>query len=273
MQYVKVKGAEIPALGLGTYKLRDREATDIIREALDVGYRHIDTAQMYANEREVGKAIQLSGLDRDEVFLTSKVWWTNLPHDKFMRSVESSLTQLQVDQLDLLLIHWPHPDLELEHYLEELVRMREQGRTRFIGVSNFTPDLVQRAAAFDDGLVTNQVEYHPYLDQSSLLKTCRKQGLSLTAYAPLAHARVTDDPKLRTIGEKHGKTAAQVTLRWHLQQEGVIAIPKTSSPERLRENFELFDFELSGEEMNAIFNLTEKDNRLIDPAYAPAWES
>lgn len=272
MQYVQTKNAKIPALGLGTYKLRGESATHIVEQALDLGYRHIDTAQMYGNEREVGKALHLSSVDRDDIFLTSKVWWENLPLHKFARSVESSLTQLQTDFVDLLLIHWPHPELELETYLEELVRMRDQGRTRHIGISNFNNDLTRQAARFDDGIVTNQVEYHPYLDQSSLLKTCRRHNISLTAYAPIAHARVTTDPKLREIGETHGKSAAQVTLRWHLQQEDVIAIPKTSSPKRLKENLDIFDFELSETEMEEIFGLTRQQNRLVDPAFSPTWD-
>lgn len=271
MEYVKANGATIPALGLGTWMMRGKEVRQITEKAIDAGYRHIDTAQMYGNEREIGKAIAGAGIDRNELFLTTKVWWENLETSKFSRSVEASLTHLGVDQVDLLLIHWPHPSLELETYLGELVRMQEQERTRHIGISNFTPDLVDRAVATGARLVTNQVEFHPLLDQSAILRTCRRHGLSVTAYAPLARSKVLNMETITGIARRHEKTPAQVTLRWHIQHRDVIAIPKTSTPERLEENLDIFDFRLSDEEMEHISALARRDERLVNPEFAPNW--
>lgn len=267
MQLLQVKGAAIPVIGLGTWRLRGKEAFSITEQALNIGYRHIDTAQMYANEEEIGKAIKNAGVERDQLFLTTKVWWENLHPSKFTRSVEASLTKLRVDQVDLLLIHWPHPDLELAVYLDELMAVQKKGYTRFIGVSNFSPAQVEQALARGAELITNQVEYHPFLDQSEVLEVCRRHGLTLTAYAPIARGRVLEDATIREIAGRHGKTPVQVTLRWHLQQAGVIAIPKTSTPARLAENIDLFDFELSNEDMQQITALTQEEKRLINPDF------
>lgn len=269
MKYVSANGADIPALGLGTWELRGAEAQRITEQALAAGYRHIDTAQMYGNEREIGKA--LASIDREALFLTTKVWWENLPGSKFSRSVEASLTHLRVDYVDLLLIHWPHPELPLEEYLEELVRVQEQGSARHIGISNFTPQQVERAVATGARLVTNQVEYHPLLDQSAVLEACRRHGLSLTAYTPLAKGEALQIDVVTGIARRHGRTPAQVTLRWLVQQQDVIAIPKTSTPERLAENLNIFDFRLSDEEMAQIGALTRRGKRLVDPVFAPEW--
>lgn len=269
MKIIEVKGAAVPAIGLGTWMLEGREAQEITEQALETGYTHIDTAQMYANEAEIGKAVRGSGIDRDKLFITTKVWWENLGLEKFDRSVQSSLTQLRTDYIDLLLIHWPHPELPVEEYMERLMHVQEQGITRHIGVSNFTPDLLDRAVKTGAKLVTDQVEYHPYLDQSRVIKACRRHGMSLTAYAPLARGRVTEDETIKAIADHYDKTPAQVTLRWLMQQEEVIAIPKTSTPERLEENFNIFDFELSEKEIEDINALTKKEERLVNPEFAP----
>lgn len=269
MEYVDVKGAKIPVLGLGTWMLQGTEAQKITEKALETGYRHIDTARMYGNEDMIGKALQASGVDRDELFITTKVWWEDLKPEKFQRSVENSLADLRTDHVDLLLIHWPHPSLPVADYIELLTDAQEKGTAIHIGVSNFTPQLIEESVATGAELVNNQVEYHPFLDQSAILQACRRHDLSLTAYAPLARGRVTRDRIIREIGEKHGKSAAQVTLRWLIQQKGVIAVPKTSTPARLEENFDLFDFRLSEAEMQKINRLTTENERIVDPEHAP----
>ena len=271
MKYVHAKGARIPCLGLGTWELRGTEAQRITEAALDLGYTHVDTAQMYGNEEEIGKAIARSGIDRDKLFVTTKVWWENLSPAAFARSVEGSLSKLGLQHVDLLLIHWPHPDLELAVYLDELMEMEQQGLTRFIGISNFTPELIEQAVNLCPDLINNQVEYHPFLDQSAVLRTCRRHGLSLTAYSPIARGKVLQNDTIRQCAENHGKTPVQVTLRWHVQQADVIAIPKTSHAGRLAENLDIFDFELTGEEMEAISRLGTAETRLVDPEFAPDW--
>jgi 2,5-diketo-D-gluconate reductase B len=256
MHVVEANGASIPALGFGTYRLADDEAERLVGEALGVGYRHVDTARMYRNEAGVGRGLRRSGVDREEVFLTTKVWPDDFERDRLLSAVRDSLSKLEVEHVDLVLLHWPSRSVPLEETIAALNEARERGDTRHIGVSNFDPDLLSRAAGLGDApLVNNQVEYHPFKDQSPALEAAREMGMSLTAYSPLAKGRVSGDATLREIGAAHGKNESQVALRWLVQQEGVIAIPKTASPERCRSNFEIFDFELSEEEMASISTL------------------
>ncbi|WP_047863758.1 aldo/keto reductase [Rubrobacter aplysinae] len=253
MDFVESNEALIPALGFGTYRLGDGEAESMVGEALSVGYRHVDTAQMYRNEAGVGRSIKASSVDRDEVFLTTKVWPENFRRDDLLSSMRQSLSKLDVDHVDLVLLHWPSRGVPLEETISALNESRERGDTRHIGVSNFGPDLLSEAAELSDApLINDQVEYHPFKDQSPVLETARRMGISVTAYSPLDKGRVSGDRTLREIGRAHGKDEGQVALRWLIQQESVIAIPKTASPERCRSNFEVFDFELSGEEMSSI---------------------
>lgn len=253
MQFVEANGASIPALGFGTYRLADDEAERMVAEALGVGYRHIDTAQMYRNEAGVGRGIKGSGVDRDEIFLTTKVWPDNFERDKLLSSLQGSLSKLDVDHVDLVLLHWPSRSVPLEETIAALNESRERGDTRHIGVSNFDSGLLSEASGASGApLINNQVEYHPFKDQSPVLEAARGMGVSLTAYSPLAKGRVSGNETLAKIGEKYGKNESQVALRWLVQQDGVIAIPKTASPERCRSNFEIFDFELSDEEMASI---------------------
>lgn len=271
MQYIQVDDQKIPALGLGTYQLTGKTVGAIIERAFDIGYRHIDTAQLYGNEKEIGRAIKDGGLKRKSLFVTTKVWWTKLKPADFQASVEKSLRKLKLDYVDLLLIHWPHPSLSLEIYIPELMRMQEIGLTKHIGVSNFTPVMVEKAKALGANIITNQVEYHPMLDQSALLKTVRKHGMSLTAYSPVAQGQVGDEPELMRIAKKYEKTPFQITLRWLIQQEGVMAIPRTKSKKNLKRNFKIFDFELSKKDMAAIFALNVQNKRLVDPEWGPEW--
>lgn len=267
---VDVGGEGIPALGFGTWQLQGEACTEAVADALDLGYRHIDTAEAYGNEEEVGRGIRRSGVDRDEIFLTTKVWWKDLSHDECLRAAEESLRKLGLFQVDLLLIHWPDPTVPLDEPLEAMQELKNDGKIRHMGVSNFTPSLLEEA--LDKApVVCNQVEYHPFLAQNELLGLAREHGLMLTAYSPLARAKVMEDETLREIGEAHGKSAAQVALRWLLQQDRVAAIPRARSSEHRKENLRVFDFELSDEEMGRIADLDE-GLRIIDPDFAPDWE-
>ena len=269
MIYQTAQGEDVPALGLGTWQITGDDCREAVADALDIGYRLIDTAQGYENEAEVGRALAESGVDRDDLFLATKVWPENLAPQDLPRSVDRSLDKLQTDYVDLLYIHWPAGGFEMNGTMEALANEKEEGRARHLGVSNFTPDLLE--AALDRApLFALQVEYHPFLGQRELLRLCRQHDLLFTAYSPLARGRVLDEDLLETIGEAHGKGPAQVALRWQVQQERVSAIPKASSAEHRRSNFDIFDFELSAEEMDAIFEL-ERGERILHPdALAPA---
>lgn len=272
MQYIQVGDQKIPALGLGTYQLTGKTAEKIIEKAFDVGYRHLDTAQLYGNEKEVGQSIKSSGLKREELFVTTKIWWTKLNPKDFEASVEKSLKKLKLDYVDLLLIHWPHPSLSYKVYIPELMRMQETGLTKHIGVSNFPTKLVKKSIKMGANLITNQVEYHPLLDQSKALKTVRKYGMFLTAYSPVAQGQVGDEPELMRIAKKYNKDPFQITLRWLIQQGDVAAIPRTKSKKNLKKNFKIFDFELSPKDMDAIFALNKQKKRLVDPEWGPEWD-
>lgn len=270
MKYIDIEGDRLPGLGSGTYELTGNACREALKDALDIGYRHIDTAESYNNEEEVGRALRESPVDRDGIFLTTKVWFDKLGHDDFLDSANASLRRLRTDYVDLLLIHWPNSSTPLQGPLDALMELKEEGKARHIGVSNFTPSLLDEAAEHAP-VVCNQVEYHPYLSQESLLERARAHELMLTAYAPLAQGKVGSDSVLYDIGEHHGKSAEQIALRWLLQQDRVAAIPRSSSAAHRRSNFEIFDFELSGDEMDRVFDLTDEE-RLIDPPWAPEWE-
>ena len=272
MKYIEVEHTNIPALGLGTCYIPNEVTAGIVTQALQLGYRHIDAAQWYNNEQEVGAGIRNSGVSRQEIFLATKVQRRNLGKQEFLPSVEESLRRLQTDYVDLLLIHWPHAELPLEHYLEELMKALEQGKTRFVGVSNFNIAQLARAMELGVPIITNQVEYHPLLDQSVLYGWMRRQQLALTAYCPLAQGKAVHDPTLKAIGARYGKSAAQVSLRWLLQQEGVMAIPKTASLARLQENLDVFDFELTNEDMAVIAELKHGNVRIVPAYHGAAWD-
>lgn len=267
-RHLEIDGTRIPRLGFGTWEVVDA-CYESVRHALDVGYRHLDTAQAYGNEEHVGRAVADSDVDRDEVFLTTKVWRDAARAQDVHRTTEESLRKLRVDHVDLLLLHWP-ADVPLEETLGAMAELRDQGRTRLIGVSNFPSDLLDRAVGITD-IATNQVEYHPFLDQAPVLQAVRKHGLSLTAYSPLAHGDVIGDDTLTAIGQEHGKSAAQVALRWLLEQDRVIAIPRSESEDHIAANFDVFDFELSDEQRERIDDLP-KDHRTTDPPWAPDWD-
>jgi diketogulonate reductase-like aldo/keto reductase len=246
----------------------------MVGEALAAGYRHIDTAIMYDNEVAVGEGLSASGVGRNDIFLTSKVWPTDIGEDDLERAAEASLKRLGVDALDLLLIHWPNPEIPLSGSIRALNRVRERGLTRHIGVSNFTTALLDEAWKLTEApLVCNQVEYHPFLDQRKVQAACRKYGMAMTAYCPLGRGgEVFSAEPIAAAAKAHGKSPAQIVLRWHVQQEGIVAIPRTSKAERLSENADIFDFELTAEEMQAISALTTRNARICDDAYAPDWD-
>jgi diketogulonate reductase-like aldo/keto reductase len=272
MQFVEANGAKIPAIGLGTWELRGRTCARLVEQALKLGYRHIDTAQAYENEREVGDGLRASGVRRNDVFVTTKVWTTHFaPHD-LERSTKESLAKLHLSEVDLLLLHWPNPRVPLQETLGALARVKQLGMTRNIGVSNFTVALIDEAvAACPEPLACDQVEYHPYLDQTKVLDACARHGMALVAYSPVAKGRIKSDEALARIGQSHGKTSAQVCLRW-LVQQNVSAIPRTSKIERLSENIEIFDFELSDDEMRQISRMGSAKGRLTDFGFAPKWD-
>jgi diketogulonate reductase-like aldo/keto reductase len=264
MQIVEANGARIPAIGLGTWELRGRTCARIVEQALRLGYRHLDTAQMYDNEREVGEGLRASAVPRAEVFLTTKIWPTHYAPNDLIRSLKESLYKLRLTDVDLVLLHWPSPRVPLNETLDGLAHARRSGLARNIGISNFNVALTEEAVALSkEPLVCNQVEYHPYLDQAKLLDACRRVGLAVVAYSPVAKGRVKDDRTLARIGQRHRKTAAQVCLRW-LVQQNVAAIPRTSKLERLDENLNVLDFTLSEDEMATISAMGSKAGRMVN---------
>jgi 2,5-diketo-D-gluconate reductase B len=255
MEYQTIKGEKVPSLGLGTYRLSGEECVRAVGRALALGYRHIDTAQMYRNEDEVGKGMQSSGVDREEVFLTTKVWPSDFSYGRVIETTRGSLKSLHTDRVDLLLMHWPSRGVPLEETLGAMRELQEEGSVRHIGVSNFPPSMVEDAARHAE-IFCNQVEYHSYEAQDELLEQAKEMDYLLTAYRPLSRGEILSDETLREIGEAHGKTPAQVALRWLIQQVKVAAIPKATSEDHLRSNFDVFDFELSNEEMERVFGLS-----------------
>ncbi|WP_200343162.1 aldo/keto reductase [Rhodovibrio sodomensis] len=266
-------GVRVPALGFGTFSLEGEACRDMVKAALSIGYRHVDTAKMYGNEEAVGAGIRESEVPRDQVFLTSKVWMDQLHYDDLTAATNDSLAKLDTDVLDLLLIHWPNDRVPLSESLRALEDLQRAGKVRYVGVSNFTVALMQDAVEKNGAdIVCNQVEYHPFLNQQPVLREARRLGLFLTAYCPLAKGRAPADPVLQAIGEKHGKTAAQVALRWLIQHGDVAAIPKASSLAHAEANFDVFDFELDRGDLAQIAELPG-GTRIIDPSWAPHWDA
>ena len=269
-----IGAAHIPPVGLGTWDLRGRICRKMVEEALRLGYRHIDTAEMYDNEREVGEGLRASGIDRNQVFITTKVWPSHFAARDLERSAKESLSRLRLAAVDLLLLHWPNPQIPLSETIAALCRVKRIGLAHNIGVSNFTVALIEQAIKLaEEPLVCNQIEMHPFLDQSKVIAACRQRGISITAYSPIARGRVHNHPVLARIGQVHGKTAVQVSLRYLVQQE-IAVIPRTSRSERLAQNLAIFDFELSPAEMAEIASLATRAGRIVDYAYSgsPKWD-
>ena len=275
MQNVHVGKAAIPAIGFGTYGMSAADVYRMTPAALSAGFRHIDTAQIYGNEGEIGECVAASGIPRSEIFLTTKVWVSNYSERSFEASVNESLRKLKTDYIDLLLLHWPGSDVPLAEQIEGLNAVARAGKVRHIGVSNFNRALMTQAIRLSAApLVTNQFEYHPYLNQSLLIESTVQAGLAVTAYCGMAIGRVFSDPTLNEIATRHDKTIAQIVLRWLVQQRGIVALSRTTQIDRLAQNLAVFDFELDGADMAAIHSLATADSRIVDPpGLAPPWDS
>ena len=265
---VTANGAKIPLLGLGTWDLRGRTCARTVEQALQLGYRHIDTAEMYDNEREVGEGLHASGVKRGEIFVTTKVWPSHFAPRDLERAARDSLARLRVREVDLLLLHWPNPQIPLADTLGALGKVKRDGLARHIGVSNFTVMLLEEAVRLStEPLVANQIECHPFLDQSKIIAACRRHDMAVVAYSPIARGGARNDKLLARIGAAHGKTAAQICLRF-LVQQNIVVIPRTSKEKRLAENAAIFDFTLSAAEMTEIAGLARRDGRIVDWSYS-----
>lgn len=277
MNAIEANGARIPAMGLGTMTLKEQVCIDAVRAALKLGYRHLDTAERYGNEEWVGEGLRQglaeSGLRREDVFVTTKVYWDKLAPGDFEKSVAESLQKLKLPWVDLLLIHWNNPKVPLADSIASLNNARNSGQTKHIGVANFTTAMLDEAVKLSGApLVANQIEVHPFLDQTKVLAACKKHGLSVTAYCPIARGKVPGNETLERIGQVHGKSSSQIALRY-LVQQGIVPIPRTAKPEHLAANLAVFDFSLSPAEMSEIAALRKPDGRVVNPAHAPQWDS
>lgn len=271
MQTITAGGMTMPKLGLGTWRMRGAECTESVLGALERGYRHLDTAQMYGNEDAVGAALAETRVPRGEIHLTTKVWWENLSPEAMRRSIENSLRQLRTNYVDLYLIHWPAPGMDLPAALGALARLKEEGLTRQIGVSNFPSALLAQAVTLAP-VVCNQVEYHVLLRQDAVLEVARRHGVAVTAYCPLAQGRLADYPALEAIARKHGVSQAQVALKWLLDQDNVAAIPKAGRAVSQQANLDALRLVLDDADRRAIAGLP-KGERFVNPGFAPVWDA
>lgn len=272
MQMIETHGMRMPKLGLGTWRMSGAECERAVQAALALGYRHLDTAQMYGNEDAVGAGLAGSGVARADIHLTTKVWPDNIAPAAMRRSMEDSLRHLRTEYVDLYLIHWPYPDMDLPAALETLVKLKEEGKARAIGVSNFTVALLRRAVEeVGAPIACNQIEYHVLLDQAKVLDYARSKGIAVTAYCPLAQGRLAEHAALDAIAAKHGCTTAQVALAWLLEQDLVAAIPKAGRRESQMANLAALEIRLDDADRAAIAALP-KDQRFVAPAFAPAWD-
>ena len=274
---VKTNGLSIPAIGLGTFRSEGEDCIRSVQHAIKAGYRHIDTARMYGNERECGEGIRASAIKREDIFVTTKVLhgaeWDKPDVNTVLPAIEDSLKRLQMDYVDLLLIHWPHPTTPIKETMADLVAAKRKGYARNIGISNFTLAMVDEAVKYAvEPLSNHQCEYHPYLDQSKLREKTLSHGLSWTSYCPIGKGAAFTDPVIANIATKHAKSASQVILRWQFQQPNTITIPKSSHAGRIEENLNIFNFSLSQMEMEAISNLCKPDGRIVNPPFAPQWD-
>jgi 2,5-diketo-D-gluconate reductase B len=273
MKIIKTQGVSIPRLGFGTFRMPGAESQPVVESAIALGFRHIDTAAMYENETAVGAALAASGVKRDELFVTTKVWHDQLSPDALRRAFDLSLGKLRLDYVDLYMIHWPTRDIDIAASLEALMQLRQRGLTLAIGVCNFNLPMIRRAVEeIGAPIAAHQVEYHAFLSQTPMLAYLRSKAIPLTAYAPLAQGRAANDPTLAAIGRKHGATAAQVAIAWLLDQHGVIAIPKAGRPESQKANLDALGIRLDDEDRAAIATLP-KDQRFVRPPFAPEWDA
>jgi 2,5-diketo-D-gluconate reductase B len=272
MEYLQTQGIRLPRLGLGTFRMQGDVCRAAVESALALGYRHIDTAEMYGNEDAIGAAIAASSVARGDLHVTTKVWNENLAPDAMRRAFDTSLKKLRLDQIDLYLVHWPAPVMNLPAMFETLMKLKQEGRTRAIGVANFNIALLKTVVEqIKAPIACNQVEYHVMLDQTPLRKYMSAKSIPLVAYCPLAQGRAASDPTLMAIARKHGATAAQVALKWLLDQDDVAAIPKASRSESQKSNLDALHVGLDEEDLQAIAGLP-KDKRFVNPGFSPAWD-
>lgn len=273
MESLEAQGVAIPRLGLGTFRIPGRDCRPAVEHALSLGYRHIDTAAMYDNEDAVGAAIATSGLARKDLFVTTKVWRDQLDPADIRRALGGSLARLRMDYVDLYLVHWPTPTMDMEAVLQTLAALRDEGRVRAIGVCNFNMSMMRRAVEeIGAPIATLQVEYHPFLDQSAMLGFLRSRNILLTAYSPLAQGRAAADLTLQSIAAKHNATAAQVAIAWLLGQDDVMAIPKAVHPANQLSNLQALKLALDDDDRAAIAALP-KNQRFVQPSFAPDWNA
>ena len=272
LENLQTQGISLPRLGLGTFRMQGDVCRAAVESALGLGYRHIDTAEMYANEDAIGAAIAASGVARKDLHITTKVWNENLAPDAIRKAFDASLKKLRLDRVDLYLVHWPAKKMNLPAMFETLVKLKAEGRTRAIGVANFNIALLKTVVEeIKAPIACNQIEYHVFLDQTPIRKYLTAKKIPLVAYSPLAQGRAASDKTLMKIGEKHGASAAQVALKWLLDQDGVAAIPKASRPESQKANLDALHIGLDDEDRAAIAGLP-KNKRFVDPGFAPAWD-
>jgi len=272
MDPLQTQGISLPRLGLGTYRMQGAVCREAVESALALGYRHIDTAEMYANEDAIGAALASAKVPRGELHVTTKVWPENLAPDAIRRAFDNSMKKLKLDVVDLYLIHWPARGMNLPAALDTLMKLKEEGRTRAIGVANFTVALLKQAVEeIKAPIACNQIEYHVMLDQSKVMRYMAEKSIPLVAYCPLAQGRAASDETLIAIGNKHGAPPAQVALKWLLDQNGVAAIPKASRRESQQANLDALKLQLDDEDRKVIAALP-KDKRFVSPAFAPAWD-
>jgi len=273
MNTVSTAGVEIPIVGLGVWQIAKEVCAELVARSLHIGYRHVDTAAMYRNEAEVGEGVRHSGVPRQEIFVTTKVWKDDIAEGRLEKAAEEGLERLGLDHIDLLLIHWPNPAFPLEETLRALAAVKRRGIARAIGVSNFTAELLEAAVAkCPEPLAVNQVEYHPFLSQAPVLAACRRLGVAMTGYSPLAQGKVLHDETIAEVADAHQVSAPQVAVRW-LVQQGVIAIPRSSHVQRAATNLDVFGFELTQDDMARLSALARPDGRLINPPWAPQWDA
>jgi 2,5-diketo-D-gluconate reductase B len=272
MEHLQTQGISLPRLGLGTFRMQGEVCRAAVESALGLGYRHIDTAEMYGNEDAIGAAIAASGVARGDLHVTTKVWNENLAPEAIRRAFDASLKMLRLDHVDLYLVHWPAKNMNLPAIFETLLKLKQEDRTRAIGVANFNIALLQTVVEqIRAPIACNQVEYHVMLDQTPLRKYLAAKSIPLVAYCPLAQGRAPSDPTLAAIGRKHGASAAQVALKWLLDQDGVAAIPKASRSESQKANLDSLKLTLDDADRKAIAALP-KDKRCVNPGFAPAWD-
>jgi diketogulonate reductase-like aldo/keto reductase len=273
MLVIEAHGASIPAIGLGTMTLKEDICVNAVSAALRMGYRHLDTAAFYGNERENGEGLRASGIRREEVFICTKVRETHLNPDDFVRIIDQSLVNLKLPQVDLLLIHWNNPAVPFTVSIGALCKAKRDGKAKHVGVANFTTAMLDEAwKVTSEPLVCNQIEVHPFINQDKVLAACKKYGMAVVAYVPIARGKVPGNEVLERIGKAHSKSAAQVSLRY-LVQQGIIPIPRSSNPEHLKANLDVFDWKLSDAEMAELKKLNAANMRVVNPPHAPKWDT